>query len=166
MYPDFSKRAAFEQYLELPALVPDVEFELAMNIHPDDPERDRLARHGWRLVHPHQVARTPAAYRHYLERSLAEFTACKAMDVIWRSGWSSDRTAAYLATGRPVITEDTGARRYLPAESGILWVSSVDEAAEAAREVRRDWDRLSRLARRTSVEVFDAPRALTTILSG
>jgi hypothetical protein len=165
-YPDFSKGAAFEKYLALPAAVPDAELELAMNFGSEDPAGERLRRHGWKLAHPHEVAGTPAAYRAYIAGSLAEFTACKGLDVVWRTGWLSDRAAAYLASGRPVITEDTGARAYLPEDSGLLWVSNVEQAREAVREVLRDWPRLSRLARQTSVEFCDAARTLTAILAG
>ena len=63
----------------------------------------------------------------------AEFTAIKGVDVSWRTGWVSDRAAAFLALGRPVVTEDTGAARYLPQESGMFFVGSAAEAAEAAQ---------------------------------
>ena len=92
-----------------------------MNIAADDPERERLRRLGWQIVDPHRVARTPRTYRRYLASALAEFTAIKGVDVAWRTGWISDRAAAFLALGRPVITEDTGAERYLPAEKRILF---------------------------------------------
>jgi hypothetical protein len=74
-FPDLSKKLAFEQYVDLPRRVPKARFELAMNIPKDDPEGARLAQHGWHLVDPHQVARTPARYRRYVASALAEFTA-------------------------------------------------------------------------------------------
>ena len=76
--------------------------------------------------------------------ALAEFTAIKGVDVAWRTGWISDRAAAFLALGRPVITEATGAEKYLPAESGFRFVRGPDEAESAVKEVLRDWPRLSR----------------------
>ena len=109
-FPDLSKRFAFEPYLSLPARVPEARFELAMNIAAEDPERERLRRLGWQIADPHRVARTPGTYRRYLASALAEFTAIKGVDVAWRTGWVSDRAAAFLALGRPVITEDTGAQ--------------------------------------------------------
>ena len=119
-FPDLSKRVTFEPYLGLPARVPGAQFELAMNISPDDPERARLQRLGWRVVDPHRVARTPNAYRRYMASGLAEFTAIKGVDVAWQTGWVSDRAAAFLALGRPVITEDTGAARYLPGKADFV----------------------------------------------
>jgi hypothetical protein len=164
-FPDLSKRFAFEPYLSLPARVPEVRFELAMNIAADDPERERLRRLGWQIADPHRVARTPGTYRRYLASALAEFTAIKGVDVAWRTGWVSDRAAAFLALGRPVITEDTGAQCYLPAENGFCFIRSVAEAEIAVREVLQDWSRLSKQARHCAVEVFDSVRNLRQILA-
>src|SRR5438094_4844871 len=118
-----------------------------MTIAAEDPERKRLQRLGWKIADPHRVARTPRAYRRYLASALAEFTAIKGVDVAWRTGWVSDRAAAFLALGRPVITEDTGAQRYLPAKNGMRFVRDLGEAEAAVREVLQDWSRLSRQAR-------------------
>jgi hypothetical protein len=163
-FPDLSKRFAFERYLSLPARVPEARFELAMNIATDDPERERLRRLGWRIVDPHRVARTPRAYSGYLTTALAEFTAIKGVDVAWRTGWISDRAAAFLALGRPVVTEETGAERYLPAKNGFSFIRSVAEAEAAVRDVLRDWSGLSKHARHCAVEVFDSAKNLRRIL--
>jgi hypothetical protein len=164
-FPDLSKRFAFEPYLSVPTRVPEARFELAMNIAADDPERKRLRRLGWQIADPHRVARTPGTYRRYLATALAEFTAIKGVDVAWRTGWVSDRAAAFLALGRSVITEDTGAQRYLPAENGFCFIRSVAEAEAAVREVLHDWSRLSKQARQCAVEVFDSVRNLRRILA-
>ena len=163
-FPDLSKRIMFEPYLGLPARVPEAQFELAMNISPDDPERERLQQLGWRVVDPHRVARTPSAYRRYMASGFGEFTAIKGVDVAWQTGWVSDRAAAFLALGRPVITEDTGATRYLPSESGFRFIRNIDEAERAVKEVLRDWPRLSEQARACAVEVFDSAKNLRKIL--
>jgi len=163
-FPDLSKKSAFERYLDLPKRVPGARFELAMNIGASDPERLRLRKLGWSIVDPHQVARTPAIYRRYLANSLGEFTAIKGIDVSWRTGWMSDRAAAFLALGRPVVTEDTGAAKYLPSDSGFLFVNGAAEAVEATEKVMADWPRLSKQARRSAVEVFDAASNLRRIL--
>ena len=163
-FPDLSKKVAFEPYLNLPARVPEARFELAMNIGPEDRERQRLRRLGWHLVDPHQVGRTPGVYRRYLASALAEFTAIKGVDVTWRTGWVSDRAVAFLALGRPVITEDTGAQRYLPAENGFRFIRSAAEAETAVRDVLEDWSRLSNQARQSAVEVFDSVKTLRRIL--
>jgi hypothetical protein len=163
-FPDLSKRFAFEPYLSLPARVPEARFELAMNIAAEDLERERLRRCGWQVVDPHRVAHTPRSYRRYLASALAEFTAIKGVDVAWRTGWVSDRAAAFLALGRPVITEDTGAQRYLPTENGFSFIRSAADAETAVREVLHDWSRLSKQAGQCAVEVFDSVRNLRRIL--
>ena len=163
-FPDLSKKQAFAPYLDLPSRVPKVTWELAMNINRDDPESKRLQALGWHLVSPHQVARTPARYRGYLASASGEFTAIKGVDVRWQTGWISDRAAAFLALGRPVITEDTGADKYLPGKSGLLFVQGAEEAADAARQVLRDGKRLGREARACAREVFDSAKNLRRIL--
>jgi hypothetical protein len=85
--------------------------------------------------------------------------------VAWRTGWLSDRAAAFLAMGRPVITEDTGAGNYLPPESGFRFVRDLESSEAAAREVLADWPRLSGQARACAVEVFDAAKNVGKILS-
>jgi hypothetical protein len=163
-FPDLSKRFAFEPYLSLPVRVPEARFELAMNIAAEDPERERLRQLGWQIADPHRVASTPRSYRHYLASALAEFTAIKGVDVAWRTGWVSDRAASFLALGRPVVTEDTGAKAYLPARSGFYFIRSAPEAEAAVREVLRDWSQLSKQARQCAVEVFDSVPNLRRIL--
>jgi hypothetical protein len=164
-FPDLSKKFAFEPYLDLPGRVSGAQFELAMNLNRDDPEIARLQERGWSVVSPHRVARTPAGYRRYLAGATAEFTAIKGVDVAWQTGWLSDRAAAFLAMGRPVLTEDTGAGDYLPAKNGFRFVGNLASAEAAAREVLTDWPRLSEQARACAVEVFDSAKNIRKILS-
>jgi hypothetical protein len=164
-FPDLSKKIAFEPYLDLPKRIPEARFELAMNIKAEDPEKARLRGHGWHIVDPHRVARTPSAYRRYMAGALAEFTAIKGVDVTWRTGWLSDRAAAFLALGRPVITEDTGAEKYIPWGSGFRFVRDAREAETAVKEVLWDWARLSKEARNCAVEIFDSAENLRRILA-
>jgi hypothetical protein len=86
------------------------------------------------------------------------------VDVTWRTGWLSDRAASFLATGRPVITEDTGAAKYLPAQSGFHFVGDADTAEAAVKKVLGDWPRQSRHARACAEEVFDSAKNLKKIL--
>jgi hypothetical protein len=163
-FPDLSKKAKFEPYLSLPSLVPQAEMELAMNLGPENPERARLEAHGWRVVEPHEVAASPVAYRRYLASASGEFTTIKGVDCRWQTGWVSDRAAAFLALGRPVITEDAGAGRYLPAESGFLEIHTVEEARAAIERTMRDWPALSRQARACAQECFEATKTLRRML--
>jgi len=163
-FPDLSKKYAFEKYLDLPARVENARFELAMNISDDDPERERLANHGWHLVDPHRVTRTARRYQRYVASASAEFTAIKGVDVSWRTGWLSDRAAVFLAMGRPVITEDTGATGHLPRQNGFRFVCDLQSATKAVQEVIGDWHWFSQIARETAVEVFDSTKNLRKIL--
>src|SRR5207244_1048374 len=163
-FPDLSKKYAFEQYLDLPKRVPGTQFELAMHMGSDDPERERLRQRGWKIVDPHRVARTPQKYRRYLASALGEFTAIKGVDVSWKTGWLSDRAAAFLATGRPVVTENSGAEKYLPRGSGFYFVANLDEAVTAIEYLLANWPRRSREACECAVEVFDSAKNLRKIL--
>ncbi|HEV2047320.1 MAG TPA: hypothetical protein VGQ95_12085 [Chthoniobacterales bacterium] len=163
-FPDLSKKFAFEPYLNLPRRVPRARFELAMNISADDPERKRLAERRWHIVDPHRIASTPRKYRRYIASALGEFTAIKGVDVSWKTGWLSDRAAAFLATGRPVVIENTGAGEYLPPKCGFHFIDGEDEAAAAVEEVLADWPSQSKLSRRCAVEIFDSTKNLRKIL--
>ena len=160
---DYSKQAAFAPYMDLPGLVPEAVFELAMNLNSDDPERARLRSMGWKVATPHALTRTPASYYRYLADATAEFTAVK-LEAIMGSGWLSDRAAAFLALGRPVVTEPTGAERFLPKDSGMLFVKNLEEAVEASQRVLKDWTTLSKAARLTAVECFDSVKNLKLLL--
>ncbi len=163
-FPDLSKKAKFERFLTLPGLVPAATMELAMNLGPGNPERTRLEGYGWRMVEPHDVASSPAVYRDYLRGALAEFTTIKGVDTLWRSGWVSDRAAAFLAMGRPVITEDAAVSRYLPDDSGFLEIDSLEAARAAIERTIRDWPALSRRARATAEECFEGTKTLRRML--
>lgn len=162
---DFSKGAMFEKFMEIPRLVPEGHFELAMNIPKDDPVRGRLRENGWHLVSPHQRTRTPGEYLRYLQGALAEFTSVKGIDTHWKTGWISDRAAMFLALGRPVITEDTGASKFLPTDQGLFLTTSCEEARDAARAVLADWSRWSRKARELAEAYFSAEQNLRRILA-
>jgi hypothetical protein len=162
-YPDFSKKTAIEKFFHLPKRVPDARFELAIYLHPNDSEAERVRQAGWIRPRPEIVARTPRRYYDYLRGSLAEFTPVR-LEAAMQSGWLSDRAAAYLAMGRPVITEPTNAEKYLPEKSGFFFVKTEDEAVEAVQCVRQNWRILSREARDCAVECFDAVANLKRIL--
>lgn len=160
---DYSKQAAFAPYMDLPGRVPEAVFELAMNLNSDDPERARLRSMGWKVATPHALTRTPASYYRYLAGATAEFTAVK-LEAIMGSGWLSDRAAAFLALGRPVVTEPTGAERFLPKDSGMLFVRNLEESVEASKRILADWPSLSKAARLTAVECFDSVKNLKLLL--
>ena len=160
-----SKRDSYIRYITVPTRV-GRSFELAANIHPEDRtgDRDLLRRHGWRLVHPHDVAASPAAYRDYLRHSRAEFGCPKPIHRELRTGWFSDRSACYLASGRPVVFEDTGIGERLPAGAGLLLFRDLEQAVVALTEISQDWARHSRAARALAEEFLDGRRCLPAML--
>ena len=167
-YLDFEGRVLgpkveeFEKFIELPQRSGE-ELELTLAIDDDDPDRERLRTAGWRLEDPEIVA-TPERYRDYVAGSLAEFSCAKGGYVGTRSGWFSDRSACYLAAGRPVVLQATGFEDLLPTGAGAFAVRDVDEAVAALAAIRADYGHHSRAARRLAEEFFDAERLLARML--
>jgi hypothetical protein len=146
----------FRKFIELPRLTGD-EFEIALAIEPGDwKDRDLLVANGWRLVEPAAVARGPLEFREYVVRSTAEFSVAQGVYVDTHSGWISDRTIRYLAAGRPVLVQDTGAGRNVPTGDGLLVFSTLEEAVSGVREIRRDYDRHCAAARKLAETHFDS----------
>jgi hypothetical protein len=143
----------------------DAEFALALDIDPAD-ERDveLLESNGWRLLDPNAAAGSLAAYRDFVVASGAEIAVAKGIYVDTRSGWFSDRSACFLASGRPVLCQDTGLSGRLPLEEGIVAFSTLEEAAEGADRILRDWDAHSRAARSIAEEFFDAKKVMGDLL--
>lgn len=142
------KAHEFRRFVRLPLCAP-ASFELALDIHPDD-DRDRAALEdsGWSLVEAREVAKDPDAFRAYVQGSGAELSVAQAVYTHTSSGWFSDRTARYLATGRPAIVQDTAASRTIPTGDGLLVFRSLAEAVDAVRSVIADYASHSRSARR------------------
>ena len=106
----------------------------------------------------------PDDYREYILRSTGEFTAAKEQYVAPRSGWFSDRSACYLAAGRPVVTQDTGFGKFVPTGEGLFAFSTLDEAASAIESIASDYERHSAAAVEVAREYFDAERLLGRML--
>jgi hypothetical protein len=154
----------FRKFAELPRLV-ETEFELALDI--DAAEVDDLAlleRNGWHLVDPNRVADTPAAYRSYIQGSRAEFSVAQNMYVATRSGWLSDRSLCYLASGKPVLAQDTGFSDNYPVGEGLLAFSTLEEAAAGVDAIERNYEYHSQAARQLAEEYFDARKVLRRLL--
>jgi hypothetical protein len=107
---------------------------------------------------------TIAAYRHYLQRSLGEFTVAKEQYVLPRTGWFSDRSATYLAAGRPVVTQETGFSRYIPCGEGLFAYDTLDQAASALDAVMSDYPRHARAARDIAREYFSVDVVIGNVL--
>jgi glycosyltransferase involved in cell wall biosynthesis len=103
-------------------------------------------------------------YREYIRRSKGEFTVAKDQYVRLNTGWFSDRSACYLAAGRPVITQQTGFTDYYGNDGGLFAFNSLGEIAEAVRQINADYKKQSRAARKIALEVFEAENVLRHLL--
>jgi len=161
-----SKRAAYLEYLELPRLA-GRRFELAANIGEADPTRDRelLERHGWTVADPHRTSGSPADYQKYIQGSRAEFMCAKPIHVVMKTGWFSDRSIAYLASGRPVLAQETGFGERLPTGLGLLAFRDLAEAVAGVAEIDGNYARHSRAAREIAEASFDSRKCLRALLS-
>jgi hypothetical protein len=150
----------FRGFLELPSRSPH-NFELALSIHPgDSADLEALRRHGWRIVDPAAVASTPDDFRRYVQGSAAEFSVAQGVYVDTRSGWFSDRSARYLASGKPVLVQDTGVGQHLPVGRGLLTFRTPEEAAAGAASIVSEYAEQSAAARELAEQHFSAPRVL------
>jgi hypothetical protein len=159
-----SKRDAYLRYLDLPRRT-GRSFELAVNLG-DDPVDDasRLKESGWNVVDPWIVARSVESYAAYLATCRAEIACAKPVFRELNTGWFSDRSVCFLASGRPVVAEDTGFTSSLPHGTGLLAFADVDGAVEAVRAVDSDYERHARAARRLAEEVFSSTIWLPKLL--
>jgi hypothetical protein len=157
------KAHSLREFIDLPTRTPE-QFLLALNIHPGEENDLRvLAGNGWRLLDPLQVAGTPGRYGQFIRGSKAEFGIAKSGYVASQCGWFSDRSACYLASGRPVIAQDTGFSRFLPCGEGLLRFSTRDEALAAVEDVSSNYARHARAAREIAEEYFDSFKVLSRL---
>lgn len=158
------KAHSLRRFDDLPARTGS-SFELALSIDPserDDLERLRVG--GWRLVSPDRAAGTPDRYRRFITRSWAEFGIAKSGYVEARCGWFSDRSACYLARGRPVLAQETGYTRHLPTGLGLLAFETPEEAVAGIDAIHRDWAAHARGARRIAETCLDSDAVLGALL--
>lgn len=154
----------FRRFFELPRLSGAI-FELALDIdEAEAPDLAELRANGWRLVDPRAVAGSPDAYRSYIARSRAEFMVAKNMYVETASGWVSDRTICYLASGKPALMQDTGLRDLYPLGEGIVAFRTLEDALAGVEAIRRDYAAHRHAARAIAEEYFDSDKVLGRLL--
>lgn len=162
---DNTKRTAFLRYANLPRMTSQpLELALFLRTEADAIDRRMLESRGWRVRLSSEVSSTPEGYRAYIQGSRGEFSCAKRSYILLKNAWVSDRTICYLASGKPVVVEDTGPSEYLPRDEGMFRVSSPVEAAVALDAINADYARHCRAARRLASEQFDARHILKTIL--
>jgi hypothetical protein len=154
----------FRRFFELPRRT-GARFRIALDIDPADAaDRDALHDHGWELLDPRAAAGDPSAYREFVQGSAAELCVAKQLYVATRGGWFSDRSACYLASGKPVVAQDTGFGVALPTGEGLLAFASPEQAADGLRAVLHDRPLHARAARRLAEEHLAADRVVSRLL--
>ena len=122
----------FRKFVELPSRV-DASFRVALEIDASDAnDLESLRENGWLLVDPSEVVPDPGAYLRFVQGSAAELTVAKGIYVTLATGWLGDRTACYLASGKPALVQDTGLAAHYPLGEGLLTFSTLDEAVAGA----------------------------------
>jgi GT2 family glycosyltransferase len=158
----WSKHHEWAKVLDLPART-GRSFELALS-GCEEADRARLAGHGWDVADGLALSSDPDRYRAYVRDSRGELTVAKDQNVRLRTGWFSDRSATYLAAGRPVVTQDTGFGAALPTGEGLFAFTGLDDAAAAVEEVERAPARHRAAAAAIAREHFEAATVLGEML--
>ena len=161
------KSDSFETFVDLPAsaaerFVVPPRFEIALGS--ESAPREYLRTKGWQLLDPLEVTRDPWSYQDFIRGSKAEFSVAKHGYVTSRSGWFSERSAAYLASGRPVLTQQTGFSDWLPTGAGLLAFETMDEALAGMAEIDANYEHHCRAARQLAESHFDARKVLTDLI--
>jgi hypothetical protein len=158
------KAHSLRQLISLPTRTRE-KFMPALAIHPGEiNDLAALKENGWQVLDPTQVACTPARYQQFIQESKAEFGIAKSGYVASRCGWFSDRSIAYLASGRPVLAQETGFSRFLPTGAGLFAFQSCDDVLAAIEELNADYPRHARAARSLVEDFFDSDKVLSRFL--
>jgi hypothetical protein len=156
------KDVEFRRVIDLPKRLPEMTFEIALG--GGSAPRAEIASAGWKLVDPQIEIPTPERYLDYIAGSSGEFSVAVNLEVKARSGWFSDRTAAYLASGKPAVVQETGFSEFLPTGEGLLAFGDLDGAVAAIEAVCSDYQRHCRIARELAEEYLDARKVLGRML--
>lgn len=158
----WSKDREFKKILDLPKRRA-VPFELAVGV--DEKTRRRLVKNKWQITDPVKLSSDMTGYREFILKSRGEFTVAKDQNIRLRSGWFSDRSACYLAAGRPVINQDTAFGSYLPTGKGLFSFQTMDDILVAVDEIGGDYEGNCRAAREIAAEHFAAEKVLGSLMS-
>lgn len=158
----WSKHLEFLKFIDLPARSGQP-FELALSAL-DDESRQLLRDNNWRIADAAALSRDIDTYRRYIQQSRGEFTVAKAQNIVLRSGWFSDRSASYLAAGRPVITQDTAFGNIIPTGRGLFAFQTMDDVLAALDAIAADYAGQCRAAREIAAEWFAAEKVLAQAL--
>lgn len=161
------KNKEFKKFYDLPERTGE-KFEIIINRPKDQATADameQLKGLGWDILSPDHLISDKEKYRSFVQQSLGEFSITKETYIKSNSGWFSGRSAVYLASGRPVITQDTMWSRYIPSGTGLIAIHDLDDAVEAVKDIRTGYDRHSKAAKEIATEYFDSSKILGEMLS-
>jgi hypothetical protein len=159
------KHHEFRKFFDLPRRAAAAAFEVALNVDPADAaDLAALRDNGWRVVDPRDAVPDPASFRRFVRGSAAEFSVAQGIYVDTNSGWFSDRTACYLASGRPALVQDTGLGRSYPLGEGLLAFRDLDGAARGVGLIVADYEEHCRAARALAERRLDSDLVLGRLL--
>ncbi len=158
----WTKDREFEKFLDLPRRR-SVPFELAAGV--TEEVQQLLRSHGWSQVHSVEISKDIDRYRTYIQRSRGEFTVARDQYVRPNTGWFSDRSACYLAAGRPVITQETGFRKFLPTGKGLFGFRTMDDILAAVDTIESDYEGNCRAAQEIAAEFFTAEKVVGSLMA-
>lgn len=157
----WSKDREFVKIMDLPRRR-SVPFELASDVDADI--RSTLETNGWGVADPVHISRNLSRYNQYIRQSRGEFTVAKDQNIRLKSGWFSDRSACYLAAGRPVINQETGFSNHLPTGKGLFSFQTMDDLLVAVDAIESDYSGHCRAAREIAAEYFAAEKVLKNVM--
>ena len=158
----WTKDREFEKFLNLPLQRKSAGFELAVGA--DDALKRRLREHGWSQVRSIEISENPDRYRNYIQNSRGEFTVARDQYARPNTGWFSDRTACYLAAGRPVITQETGFSKFLPTGKGLFAFRTMEDILRAVDAIESDYEGHCCAAREIASEFFAAEKVIGSLM--
>lgn len=155
------KSASFDQYINLPQMTPE---KFALAVGSSTAPHELLQSKGWKILDPVASTRTPWIYQNFIQNSKAEWTVAKHGYAVSESGWFSERSAAYLASGRPVVTQETGFSEWLATGAGVLPFSQLEETVAGVEAINSRYEFHCQAAREIAFEYFDSRRVLSHLL--
>lgn len=161
------KNVEFNKVIQLPQYLKNIDLAMVVNQTggtDDTLQKEKIEKIGWKILDPEENAGNWMKYQQFIENSSGEFSVAKETYVKAKTGWFSCRSACYLAAGRPVITQDTGWSKFIPAGNGLFAFQNMDEAVEAFQNVLRNPVHHANAAREIAAEYFDSNKVLTCLL--
>jgi hypothetical protein len=154
-----NKASEFPKFIDLPTATKQP-FLLALT----GGQPQELASYGWYVTEGWVASRTPHVYQHFIQSSRAEFGVAKHGYVQTRGGWFSDRSICYLASGKPILIQDTGQSDWLPTGEGVLTFGDRVDALSGIEKINADYEHHCSMARALAEEYFASGAVLTSLL--